>query len=448
MPGLTESQGKIVRSIVQTVPDAGLGQLTGVLSAQMGEHTMADVRDIVMIEMKDRKVRAIVFSPFLSLCTKNQPGKSQSRFPFVLPTLLWNALVDRAPKLMIQARDMASRWESEDLLPYIFNQACDEAIIGIQDNDPAFAPVIECLNKASPTGVRDLVGFLKMSALLRDVLLELPLWVSRMNADDALSVRLAYRDATNLAADGPARLFEVIYTNLDSPWTIMRIISSALDRPTDQFVANTDMALFGELLLGQVETLVETFGEVNLDEGLSAGNALAKAAKTIISITTDFEDHIVLGKNGPWGRRIARSKRDLTNAAEALLNQIDGLLPRALPVAAAARNTRALNRTPNIDVAPEPLAEARLEAILVFMAAVRSIASVSGIGVLRTRVLTETQEFLEYYGKGALALLTDFDVSSEAVRQRIHAVAKYVALVHDEATAEQLRRRAIPTGRR
>ena len=54
MPGLTESQGKIVRSIVQTVPDAGLGQLTGVLSAQMGEHTMADVRDIVMIEMKDR----------------------------------------------------------------------------------------------------------------------------------------------------------------------------------------------------------------------------------------------------------------------------------------------------------------------------------------------------------------------------------------------------------
>ena len=67
MPGLTESQGKIVRSIVQTVPDAGLGQLTGVLSAQMGEHTMADVRDIVMMEMKDRKVRAIVFSPFLSL---------------------------------------------------------------------------------------------------------------------------------------------------------------------------------------------------------------------------------------------------------------------------------------------------------------------------------------------------------------------------------------------
>ena len=97
MPGLTESQGKIVRSIVQTVPDAGLGQLTSVLSAQMGEHTMADVRDIVMIEMKDRKVRAIVFSPFFSLCSKNQPGKSQSRFPLVLPTLLSNALVDRAP---------------------------------------------------------------------------------------------------------------------------------------------------------------------------------------------------------------------------------------------------------------------------------------------------------------------------------------------------------------
>lgn len=448
MPGLTESQGKIVRSIVQTVPDAGLGQLTAVLSAQMGEHTMADVRDIVMMEMKDRKVRSIVFSPFLSLCTKNQPGKTQSRFPFALPTLLWNALTDRAPKLMVQARDMASRWESEDLLPYIFNQACDEAVIGLQDNDPAFAPVIECLNKASSTGVRDLIGFLKMSALLRDVLLELPLWVTRMNADDALSVRLAYRDAANIASDGPARLFEVIYTNLDSPWTILRILSAALDRPTDQVVANSDMALFGELLLEQVEKLVETIGEVNLDEGHSAGTAIATAAKTIIAITTDFEDNLVLGKNGPWGRRIARSKRDLTNAAEALLNQIEGLLPRALPITAATKNARALNRSPNVDVAPEPTAEARLEAILVFMSSVRSIASVSGIGVLRTRVLTETQEFLEYYAKGAVALLTDFDVSTEAVRARIHATAKYVALVHDEATAEQLRRRAIIAARR
>lgn len=448
MPGLSESQGKIVRSIVQTVPDAGLGQLTSVLSAQMGEHTMADVRDIVMMEMKDRKVRAIVFSPILSLCTKNQPGKSKSRFPFVLPTLLWNALTDRAPKLMVQARDMAARWENEDLLPYIFNQACDEAIDGLQDNDPAFAAVVECLNKASPTGVRDLIGYLKMSALLRDALLELPLWVSRMNADDALSVRLAYRDAANIASDGPARLFEVIYTNLESPWTILRIISAALDRPTDQFVANMDLGLFGELLLDQVEKLVETIAEVNLDEGATAGNVIATAVKTVISITTDFEDNLVLGKNGPWGRRIARSKRDLTNVCEALLNQVEVLLPRALPVAAAAKNARALNRSPNIDVPPEPLAEARLEAILVFMAAVRSIASVSGIGVLRARVLTDTQEFLEYYGKGAVGLLTDFNVSSEAVRERIHAVAKYVALVHDEATAEQLRRRAIPVGRR
>ena len=448
MPGLTESQGKIVRSIVQTVPDSGLGQLTAVLSAQMGEHTMADVRDIVMMEMKDRKVRAIVFSPFLSLCTKNQPGKSQSRFPFALPTLLWNALADRAPKLMAQARDMAARWESEELLPYIFNQACDEAIDGLLDNDPAFSAVIECLNKASPTGVRDLVSFLKMSALLRDVLLELPLWVSRMNADDALSVRLAYRDAANISSDGPFRLFEVIYTNLESPWTILRVISAALDRPTDQFVANMDLNLFGELLLGQAETLVESIGEVNLDEGLSAGKAITIAAKTIIAITTNFEENLVLGKNGPWGRRIARSKRDLTNACEALLNQVDGLLPRALPIAAASKNSRALNRTPNINVAPEPIAEARLEAILVFMASVRSIASVSGIGVLRTRVLTETQEFLEYYGKGALALLTDFSLSTEAVRERVHAVAKYVALVHDEAAAEQLRRRAIPVARR
>lgn len=448
MPGLTESQGKIVRSIVQTVPDSGLGQLTAVLSAQMGEHTMADVRDIVMVEMKDRKVRAIVFSPILSLCTKNQPGKSQSRFPFALPTLLWNALTDRAPKLMAQARDMAARWESEDLLPYIFNQACDEAIDGLQDNDPVFALVIECLNKTSPSAVRDLIGFLRMAPLLRDVLLELPLWVSRMNPDDALSVRLAYRDAANLASDGPARLFEVIYTNLDAPWAILRIISAALDRPTDQFVANTDLGLFGELLLEQVETLVETIDEVSLDEGLSAGNAIATAAKNIIFITTGFEDNLVLGKNGPWGRRIARSKRDLTNSCEALLNQVEALLPRALPIASAAKNARALNRTPNIGVVPEPTAEARLEAILVFMAAVRSIASVSGIGVLRTRVLTETQEFLEYYAKGAVALLTDFNVPTEAARARILATAKYVALVHDEATAEQLRRRSIVAPRR
>jgi hypothetical protein len=448
MPGLTESQGKIVREIVQSVPDSGLGQLTNVLTAQMGEHTMAEVRDLVLLEMRDRKVRSIVFSPFLSLCTKNQPGKSHSRFPFILPTLLWNALVDRSPKLMAQARDMASRWENEDLLPYIFNQACDEAIVGLQEHDPRFAPVIECLNRSSPDGVRDLVSFLRMASVLRDVLLELPLWVSRMNQDDALSVRLAYLDVSKLSANGPARLFEIIYTNLDPPWPILRIISAALDRPTDLSIDGTDLAFFGELLLDQSESLVETINDLRLEEGASAGQAAASAAKTIIGITNEFEESIALGKNGPWGRRIARVKRDLTTACEKLIFQVEPLLPKALPVAASNQNQKALNRTPNMVLAPDPVAAARLEAILIFLAAIRPIASASGVGVLRSRVISETQEFLEFYANGVVDLMKDFDQDQQAVRERVHTTSKYVALVHDDAAAEQLRRRVITVARR
>jgi hypothetical protein len=448
MPGLTESQGKVVRQIVQSVPDVGLGQLTTVLSAQMGEHTMSEVRDLIILEIMDRKVRAIVFSPFLSLCTKNQPGKSQSRFPFILPTLLWNALVERSPKLMAQARDMANRWESEDLLPYIFNQVCDEAVIGLQEQDPRFAPVIDCLKSASPDGVRELINFLRMAPVLRDVLLELPLWVSRMSQDDALSVRLAYRDVTKLSPNGPAKLFEVIYTNLDPPWPVLRIISAALDRPNDQSIDGTDLAIFGELMLDQSESLVEAINDLHLEEGASAGLAGASAAKAIIGITTEFEEYIVLSKNGPWGRRIARIKRDLTVACEKLIFQVELLLPRALPTAAATQNQKTVNRSPNMQVPPDPVASARLEAVLTFLLAIRPTASASGVGVLRSRIITETQEFLQYYANGTVDLLKDFSQDQQAVRDRVHAIAQYVALVQDETAAEQLRRRVVTVARR
>lgn len=448
MPGLTESQGKIVRSIVQTVPDAGLGQLTSVLSAQMGEHTMADVRDIVMVEMRDRKVRSIVFSPIVSLCEKNQPGKSRSRFPFELPTLLWNSLVDTSPRLMTQAREMAMRSESEDVLPYIFNQTCDAALVGLQEKNPHFQPVIDCLAKSSPDALRDLMGFLKLSSVLRDVLIEIPVWVGRMNSDDELSVRLAYRDAAKLTANGPARLFEFIYINLDAPQTILRIISAALDRPSDLSIEGTELIAFGDLLLDQSEALLMSMNDIELGDGASAGIALASAAKTVIGTVTEFEESIALSKNGPWGRRVARIKRDISVAFEKLIFQVEALIPKALPVSAGTQNLKSLNRSPNMSLAPDPSAVARLEAVLVFITQIRPIASASGVGVLRSRIIAETQEFLEYYSNGVLALITDFNQDPEAVQARINQIAKYVALVHDDETAERLRRRAITLLRR
>jgi hypothetical protein len=101
-----------------------------------------------------------------------------------------------------------------------------------------------------------------------------------------------------------------------------------------------------------------------------------------------------------------------------------------------------------MSLAPDPSAVARLEAVLVFITQIRPIASASGVGVLRSRIIAETQEFLEYYSNGVLALITDFNQDPEAVQVRINQIAKYVALVHDDETAERLRRRAITLLRR
>ena len=82
------------------------------------------------------------------------------------------------------------------------------------------------------------------------------------------------------------------------------------------------------------------------------------------------------------------------------------------------------------------------------MAQIRPIASACGVGVLRSRIIAETQECLEYYANGVLALITDFNQDQDVVRTRIDQIAKYVAIVHDEETAEQLRRRSITLLRR
>jgi len=163
---------------------------------------------------------------------------------------------------------------------------------------------------------------------------------------------------------------------------------------------------------------------------------------------TEFEESIALSKNGPWGRRVARIKRDVSAVFEKLIFQVEMLTPKALPVVAAGQNQKNLNRAPNMFRAPDPSATARLEAILTFIVQIRPIASAAGVGVLRSRVIAETQEFLEFYSNGVFALMADFSLDPEAGQGRINQIAKYLALVHDEETAERLRRRAITLLRR
>ena len=235
---------------------------------------------------------------------------------------------------------------------------------------------------------------------------------------------------------------------MEAPRTILRIISAALDRPSDLSVEGTDLIAFGDLLLDQCEASLQSINGFDLGQGASAGTALASAAKSIIGTVTEFEECIALSKNGPWGRRVARIKRDVSVEFEKLIFQVEILIPKALPVAAAGQNQKALNRSPNMFVAPDSSAAARLEAILTFMAQIRSVASASGVGVLRSRIIAETQEFLEFYSNGVFALLSDFNQDPDAVRARIDVIAKYIALVHDDEAAERLRRRVITMQRR
>jgi hypothetical protein len=290
----------------------------------------------------------------------------------------------------------------------------------------------------------DLAKCLDLSTIVRGALPRLSEWVSRMTDERAASARLAYRDACNISEDAGPLLFSILAAHLSEDWRILRVISAVMDRPNDRYLAGSEVGVFGERMLADIERDIDAMRSFDLDGGEAAGRAAAAAAQRVSQQIVEFEQSVELAKDGPWGRRIVKFKQAVAQVADSRLNAADKELAAALPLQAISMlGGKGGKGIPRLTADPDERLITRARAILAFVSDVRPCAAQSGYGSTRTKVLDKLNTRLDQYIEDVLHVARTGEGGDSGIAHKyLDIAAGFIAFTRDDKTSEIVRRRA------
>jgi hypothetical protein len=405
----------------------------------MSGGAMAQVYGLVAKEAQERHAKQTVFEPLLVLC-------GGEGFPRSVLKALWAALhlthggdadtaVSYATKKKISEENLAKAVE-------IYDRLCLAAADGLREADPGFAAAADILSAHRPDGVEAFAKYLDMTPLTRAAMAKLPEWVSRMTEDRAAAVRVAYKDAVNLADDGGPRFVEMLAANLAEPWLIMRIVSAVMDHPAERYVASSELARFAEHVLDEIDRKLAQFRAFDPDGGRAAGLAAGEAIHIAALQIVEFESSVELNRESPWGKRVVQQKQSMALLAEARLAQIDKALDAAMPLQ-MVKFGRGLRGQPKLTDAPNAAALRKAEGLMAFFDYSRHFASQSGYGAARSKAAEKIEARLDQYVEDLLEMLRTQEAEMlDRVRGYLDISAGMMEAARGEKAGQIVRRRA------
>jgi hypothetical protein len=444
MPGLSDSQLAVIRTLIDTAPDAAIRSLDAALASETRADTaMGAIRDLVSAEAGERRTRNLVLAPIASLCPRTERAFEHETFPYRTLSMIWRALKAADPDRFRAAISASTTWGSDEPIPLVFDELTAMAAAGLrQPEGTPFAGCVDLLNGEEEGAAETFAEYLDLSPLAREAQKRLPEWIGHMSDERAAQVRLAFRDATAISPDAGPHFLELMICRLDEPWQILRVVSALMENPSDAYLAASELAHVGERLMADIDGRLDDLTGFDPYGGTAAGAAAAEAVRLAVVQISEFELSIDLKKDGPWGQRITKQKQTLAQKVEALLNKADDAVDRAMPLKPVKFGSKTRG-APNYRNAPDPRAVIKAEGLLSFLHMVRGSASAGGYASLRAKTIEKLDERLDRYVEDVLDHLRAPDAEqADIARQYLDIAATLVGLYRDEKAAQIVRRRA------
>jgi hypothetical protein len=430
-----------VRRLIEQVPDGTIRSLEGALAGGgRGDRAIAVVHDILSAEMMERRVRAAVFSPLARHCEPNPTLVERLCFPRNALALAWRGVKATDPDLIDQAVRSAVTLRPEDEAPPAFDEICRKVAEGVRAGDKAFEPLIGLLG--GPKGQVDkFVQAMAIAPVVRSTLPKLPIWVKTLSNEFAAAIRLAFRDSTAVREDAGPAFMEMLFGHLDEPWQVLRLISLVMDKPSDRYLASSELASFGERLLADIDRRIDALKRFDPHRGLEGGVETAASVHTATTLIDEFGQWLSINREGPWGSRLAAQKRNLALAAESRLREIEPAVIAALPTQPMRFAARSVRGAPRLTEDINPDAVRKAQGLLGFLYETRTCASYGGFGALRTKVVESLDPRVDQYAEDLLEQLHAGEGDLDRLRAYLEVAAEFLGLVREPKAAEIVRRR-------
>jgi hypothetical protein len=323
------------------------------------------------------------------------------------------------------------------------DQITATAAAGVRAREaPEFRAAAELCDQVRPGGAEQLAACLDIAPVVRRATLRLPEWLAHPGGETKAGSRLAYKDAVAIADDAGPRFFEMLAAQMAYPWMVLRVISAVMDKPTEGYLADSEMAAFGEGLLADIDEALRTIGGLKGDDGPPAARAAAKLVELIVQQITEIETCVDLHREDGWGQRVQKQRASLAGVVETRLRDAEKASIEALPMF-APRNQRVRRQIPRLDAAPEPRLVACATTLLSFSDELRSAANYGGFSSARNKMVDKLGEYLDHYVDEVLDLVrTDGATDREIAAGFLGHAADFNHLIRGDKAGDLVRRRA------
>lgn len=443
MAALSERKIAIVRTLVQTAPDRVVGNLRQALAETAEDSALGGVRRLVETEVSDRTLRNAVLQPVAPMFVGGGDHTRTLTFPSRALALLWRGLKAADGPAVAQACA-----ESDDGVSAQAAQACQDRLVAIAGarlrsrTGSDFRAAAEVCDLGRPNGAEQLASCLEIAAVVRRAAGKLPEWIMHSGNETAASARLAYKDAVEISEDAGPRFFEMLAAQMPQPWMVLRIISAVMDKPTERYLADSELARFAEAVMEDIDTALARIAGFNPDDGSDVACAVADLAELVVHQMLEVETSVDLDREHGWGHRVHKQRLRFVEVVEGRLREADKAVTDALPmpVTRLHRVTRAIPRLSEI---PDTRLVGRATALLSFAEALRTTANYGGFSATRAKVIEKLAEFLTSYVQEVIDLIRSGEVEiPENAAACLEAAAGFSHLVAGEKAGALVRRRA------
>ncbi len=441
MGAISDSRLHLVKGLIRTLPQASLRSLELALGLTR-DAPLVEVRDLISGELEFRHVKEAVFAPFLPLFQRREDNINGVEFETWILDNIWSTLEVREPEIYQQARYALRAWRAEEdpvPVPFFRLVTAGAAICRESPQDVMRAKP----RKDDAAEIAEFANYLDLHRILRTALSRLPDFMGRIDAEKAAALRLMFKDACDFDDESGSRFLEVLFANLEDGAQIIKFVATVSDRPNDRFLANSELADFGERILDIINERVADLKA--LMGGKGKGGELATAGARIsqcLAQMQSFEHYIELSRDGPWGKRIAEGHKVIAELVEAHLKSAERTVSDALPMKTERVYGRMKRDVPRIEQPAKPEVIERARHILLFVRDIRATASAGGYASLHAKTLQALEGVLDAYFEELLGLANGEDpIDTDAAMAAFETVTDLMETLCGEEKAQVARRR-------
>lgn len=443
MSALSERKIAIVRTLVESAPDRVVGSLRQALADTSDNSALGGVRRLVEVEVADRTLRNLILQPIAMMCVGAGDDPHRMTFPSRALGLIWRGLRATEMATIADVRDA----EDKDTPVHIVLAARDKltaaAAAGLRARErDEFRMAAEVCDYARSGGAELLASCLDMAPVVRQATQRLPEWLAHPGSETTAATRLAYKDAVTISDEAGPRFFQMLAAQMAHPWMVLRVISSVMDKPTERYLADSELAGFGESLLDDIDAALAEIAGLTPDAGPATARSVAKLADLVVQQISEIEGSVDLDREHGWGRRVHKQRASLATAVEGRLRETEKAAMEALPLM-PPRDRKSRRQPPRLSSPPDPQLVARARTLLSFTDELKITANYGGFSSTRNKLIEKLGEYLDHYVDEVVDRLRSDEVEDRDVAAAFLATAaEFNLLLRGDKAADIVRRRA------